>query len=171
MKLSIVFGLVAALWVGAGAVWVSTRQAGSGLDALSGGEPGRADRVVLTKREWRARLSPLRYWVTREGGTEDPFSGRYARHGEAGTYRCGCCDLPLFASSSKFHSGTGWPSFTAPVAPGRVTEPEEASAAGSRVEVRCARCGAHLGHRFPDGPPPSGFRYCVNSAALEFGAE
>ena len=172
MRLSRVFAVVAALWVGAGAVWVSTRQAGSGLDALSGGEPGRADRVVLTKREWRARLSPLRYWVTREGGTEDPYSGRFTRHAAAGTYRCGSCDLPLFASPAKFVSGTGWPSFSGPIAPDRLTERDERSLLGARAEVRCARCGAHLGHRFADGPPPSGLRYCINSVALEFeGAE
>jgi len=117
---------------------------------------------------WRERLTPGQYAVCRCSATEAPFSGRYWNHHGNGRYDCVACGQPLFASGDKFDSGTGWPSYLRPVTPDAVTERADESHGMQRVEVCCGRCGSHLGHVFPDGPPPTGLRYCINSAALSF---
>jgi peptide-methionine (R)-S-oxide reductase len=126
------------------------------------------DRLPLTDDEWRQRLDPQQYAVCRCSATEPPFTGKYWDHHAAGTYACAACGAPLFASPDKFDSGTGWPSYLRPAAPGAVARHADDSHGMRRVEVRCARCDSHLGHVFPDGPPPEGLRYCINSAALAF---
>jgi len=117
---------------------------------------------------WREKLSPEQYAVTREGATERAFTGIYWDHHGTGMYRCVCCDTALFSSDDKYDSGSGWPSFTKAVADGTVDEVLDRSHGMVRTEVRCHTCGAHLGHVFPDGPDPTGLRFCINSAALEF---
>jgi peptide-methionine (R)-S-oxide reductase len=119
--------------------------------------------------ELRARLGPIAYSVTQEQGTERAFTGPYWDHHEDGVYRCVVCHEPLFDSNTKFESGTGWPSFTDVVEQGKVEVLRDSSHGMIRDEVRCGNCGAHLGHLFPDGPRPTGLRYCINSAALDFG--
>ncbi len=155
--------------------------AGAALAAAAGCRPtvseapaGAAEETAMTDADrtkdeaaWRDTLTPEQYRVTCEGGTERPFTGAYWDTKTPGLYRCVRCEAPLFRSDDKFDSGSGWPSYTRPVSPEAVTEHEDTSLGMRRVEVRCGACGAHLGHVFPDGPRPTGLRYCINSAALD----
>lgn len=131
-------------------------------------ESGKAFEVTKTDAEWRAMLTPEQYQVLRQEGTEPPFRNKYHDHKARGIYHCAGCRLPLFSSEAKFDSGTGWPSFWQPISGSAVGTKTDWKLLLSRTEVHCARCGGHLGHVFDDGPPPTGLRYCINSAALIF---
>lgn len=122
----------------------------------------------MTDQDWKEKLTAEQYHVCREKGTEPPFSGKYYKHHEKGIYRCACCGAELFSSETKYDSGSGWPSFFAPYAKENIASELDVSHGMRRIEVTCRKCGAHLGHVFDDGPQPTGMRYCINSASLDF---
>ena len=126
------------------------------------------DKLTLTEEQWRERLTPEQYQVLRRSGTERAFTGKYEQNKAPGMYTCAGCGAPLFDSATKYNSGSGWPSYTAPVALDAVEEISDSTHGMVRTEVRCAKCEGHLGHVFPDGPGPDGLRYCINSASLDF---
>ena len=130
--------------------------------------PVEVPKLVLSEQQWRERLSPEQFRILRTSGTERPFCGTLLDNKKQGVYACAGCGLPLFTSEAKFNSGTGWPSFFQPIAPGNVSDQRDESHGMVRDEINCARCDGHLGHVFPDGPPPTRLRYCLNSESLRF---
>jgi peptide-methionine (R)-S-oxide reductase len=129
------------------------------------------EKVQLSDGDWRARLTQEQYRITRQQGTERPFTGPYWNTFERGIYSCVCCDAPLFRSDTKFDAGCGWPSFFEEIAPGATRQIEDRSHGMRRIEIRCAACDGHLGHVFPDGPKPTGLRFCMNGHAMRFAPE
>ena len=129
------------------------------------------DKINKTEDQWKQQLTPEQFYVARKAGTEPAFTGKYWDTKDKGTYNCVCCGTPLFESETKFNSGTGWPSFYQPVSKDAVAEHTDSSFGMVRTEARCAKCDAHLGHVFPDGPNPTGLRYCMNSASLDLKTE
>ena len=125
-------------------------------------------KLILTEKEWKQRLTPEQFEVLRKGGTEPAFHNEYVDNKADGIYGCAGCSLPIYSSEAKYHSGTGWPSFLEPISPENVSYRNDHRLFSTRIEVLCSRCGGHLGHVFDDGPPPTGKRYCMNSAALKF---
>ena len=126
-----------------------------------------AEKIYKSDQEWKQILTPNQFHVTRQKGTEPPFTGEYESTDTPGSYKCTCCGQELFRSESKFHSGCGWPSFTAPADPANVEQTHDSTHGMQRTEITCSRCGAHLGHVFDDGPGPTGLRYCINSLSLK----
>ena len=130
-----------------------------------------SEKIHLSEAEWREKLGPEKYHILREAGTERAFTGKYEQNKAEGEYLCAGCGAPLFGSGTKYNSGSGWPSYTAPLSDDAVEEHRDVSHGMVRTEVRCAKCEGHLGHVFPDGPGPTGLRYCINSASLDFRPE
>jgi peptide-methionine (R)-S-oxide reductase len=163
MRTAVIVGAAAVLILAA-AYWLLRSGNSTGLQEREGDPAG--ERVVKSEEQWRKQLSAEQFRVTRRGGTERAFTGRYWDSKEDGTYQCVCCGQPLFDAQAKYESGTGWPSFFEPVRDGAVSLKSDRGVFSVRTEVTCSRCDAHLGHVFQDGPPPTGMRYCMNSAAL-----
>lgn len=166
----LIIGIAGLVIVAGSGIWSNGAHAAAQIRVYSAekGNYVMSDEVVKSKEEWKKILTPEQYHVLREKGTERPFTGKYANSHEHGIYRCAGCGLDLYRSDDKYDSGTGWPSFTKPIAPENIKTQYDKSFFTTRTEVLCRRCGGHLGHVFDDGPKPTGQRYCMNSAALQF---